>query len=404
MFVDDEESILQGLRVMLHPMRAMWDMSFIQSGEEALNLIDNGPPYDVVIADLHMPGMHGDELLKEVKARSPQVVRFVLSGNLESETLIKVSTFAHQVLSKPCDPNELRTLVSRALSLREHLWGSHLSDTLLKMGTLPSIPVLYQEITTEMQGDDPSIAKIGEIIEKDPAMSVKVLQIVNSAASGLRHAVSNVVQATALLGMDNIRKFVLLAEVFSTADEEALPKGMTLEGLWQHAITVGQYAKRIAEEECEDRDVIDDSYTAGLLHDVGLMILATKLPEQFNKALVTAREQHMSLFDAEKETLGATHAEIGGHLLELWGIPDSIVEAITYHVFPSANPEQEYGGLAETGFTPLTAVHIANYLCEGETASGDEDIKCELDSVYLDRLGIADHVELWWDICVAANM
>jgi len=272
------------------------------------------------------------------------------------------------------------------------------------MGTLPSIPALYQEITNEMHADDPSISKIGGIIEKDPAMSVKVLQIVNSAASGLRHTVSNVVQATALLGMDNIRKFVLLAEVFSTADEEALPDGMTLEGLWQHALTVGQYAKRIAEEESEDRDVIDDSYTAGLLHDIGLMILATKLPDQFNKALECAREKHMSLFDAEKQVLGATHAEIGGHLLELWGIPDAIVEAITFHVLPSANPGQEYSGLDEATFTPMTAVHVANYLCEGEATSSEEEIKCELDNVYLERLGIADHLELWWDTCVAANM
>jgi HD-like signal output (HDOD) protein len=117
------------------------------------------------------------------------------------------------------------------------------------------------------------------------------------------------------------------------------------------------------------------------------------------------RTSPVSIWEAEKRVFGATHADIGGYLLDLWGLPDSIVGAITYHYYPSGRPESfrlSSGDEEAIGFDALTAVHVANFFCEDEE-SKEQDIKPEIDSVYLDRLGLALHVPQWYDVCFATK-
>ena len=166
-------------------------------------------------------------------------------------------------------------------------------------------------------------------------------------------------------------------------------------------MTVGDFARSIAEFETTDRRTIDDSYTAGLLHDIGLLILASKLPVEFGEVLELARNDGTTLIQAEKKVLGVTHAEVGAYLLDLWGLADEIVKGISHHFFPSGDPDEMYTfEEEEEDFTPLTAVHAANYFCEEESAT-DEYGKAELDMVYLEELKLDDHVGHWWDLCRA---
>lgn len=169
--------------------------------------------------------------------------------------------------------------------------------------------------------------------------------------------------------------------------------------LWQHGLTVGQYARLITDEETTDSRVRDEAYTSGLLHDIGLLILASKLPKEFMSALEYAAERKVSLFEAEKEVLGVTHSEIGAYLLDLWGLPDEVIKAISHHVFPSGYADEMYTFEKDRDFAPLTAVHAANYFAE-EAESADSEIgKAELDMVYLESLGLESHVSDWWDLC-----
>lgn len=399
LFVDDDENILHGLKVMLHSMRSSWNMFFAESGAKGLEVLEKEGPFQLVVSDMHMPGMHGTEFLGKVIERYPSTIRFVLSGNLDHETLVESSTVAHQVISKPCDPHHLRNIIMRVLSLGDQLTECTLKQTLLEMGALPSIPVVYWEVVNEVNSPEPSIERIGHIIEKDPGMSAKVLQIVNvHTGPGVR--ISNICEAAALLGLENIKSFVLMVEIFSQYEQSKLAEGINLDDLWQHGLVVGQYAKAISEFEGGDKKTLDDSYTAGLLHDIGLLMLASQLPDEFLRATAYSREKFVPLQQAEKELFGATHAEIGGYLLDLWGLPDPVVEAISHHFFPSGSPDRGYESFDEPTFSPLTAVHMANYFCEDEEEV--DAAKAEVDTFYLEKLGLSDRVPIWWDICAHA--
>jgi len=389
-FVDDDPNVGQAMKRMLRPMRRQWDMVFATSAEEALDLMASQEPFDIVISDMHMPGMDGAEFLAAVMDRYPETIRFALSGSPGSGSVIDTASVVHQYLSKPFDPYELMQLIVRAFALRDQLEKSGIKQLLLEMGGVPSVPTLYREILKEMQSSNPSVQRVAAIIEKDAGMSAKVLQIVNSATYGLKQHVSNVIEAATLLGLSNIRNLVLAAESFEPADDADLPEEFKLEQLFEHSLEVAAYAKKIVLLETENRKMADDAFTAGLLHDIGQIILASKKSAEFGQALRTAAETGDLLIDVEKEMFGATHAEVGGYLMELWGLPDPITEAITFHSYPS--------GCEEESFTAVTALHVANYFSEGR----EEDstvLTSSFDTVHMERIGLDERVEDWYDVC-----
>lgn len=398
LFVDDDQNVLSGLERMLHRLRSSWEVQYANGGAEALELIDTCPGIDVVVTDLHMPGMHGAEFLRQVSERDAQIIRIVLSGNLNPEDLTEAANVAHQILAKPCDPDHLRDVLSRACTLRERMENSPVKQSLMQMGTLPSVPVLYWRIMDEINSQKPSIERVAEIIAKDPGMTAKVLKIANTSTTP-ENRISDIIYATHALGLENLRSFVLVAELFENVSNDQLTKTFDVDALWQHGLTVGEYAKKIAEFEGADRKIIEASYTSGLLHDIGLLILGSKLPEQFEEVLKYAREHGSTLIQAERKVLKVTHAEVGAYLLDLWGLSDSIVKAISHHFFPSGDEEELYSFEDDDEFSALTAVHAANFFCEEQERTTDEYGKAELDMFYLESLGLGERVTYWWDLC-----
>lgn len=404
LFVDDEINVLNGLKRMLRTVARDWNMSFSQSGEDALAAMEKFPDFDVVVTDLNMNGMSGADFLLRVRENFPDTVRFVLSGSTDGQLILKVSNVAHQILGKPCEPRQLYNAVSRAFALRQQLNTGALKSILHQMGKLPALPVVYNQILQEMVRDDASVGKVGRLIEQDPALSAKVLQIVNSAYMGVRNPVSNLVQACSMLGLQNLKDVVLMAEVFELSRGQMLPKSFNLDAVWSHSLSVGEGARSIAGHETTDKNVIDRSFTSGLLHEIGQLILATQLTGPFSEAIQYAQDKQVTLADAEMAVLGVTHAQVGSYLLELWGLPDAVIEAIAFHQFPSSCPVSDYGvvesGYAmeeESAFTALTAVHAANYFSEEREVDGF--IKSEIDSVYLEQHAYTDRIGTWWDLC-----
>lgn len=389
LFIDDEPRVLQGLQRMLHGMRREWEMMFVENGRKALDIMDQ-QNFDVVVSDMRMPGMDGAELLKEVMNRYPQIIRIILSGNSDREMILKSVRTAHQYLSKPCDAATLKSTVVRACALRERLSSDEVKKLVSKMESLPSLPTRYAEIMTELQSPDPSIKRMGKIIEKDIGMSAKILQLINSAFFGLPHHISTPAQAASLLGLEIVKALVLSVQVFSQFDQSKL-KNLSLNLLGQHSETVGHLSKKIYEMESNDKNIMCYALIAGLLHDIGKLILMTNFPKKYDSVISTAIEQHIVLPEIEMENFGVTHAEVGAYLLGLWGLPDFVVEAIAYHHNPSQCP-------CET-FSPLSAVYVANIVEHEISPRGRMGIVQPMDFNYIREAGLAERIPVWKKIC-----
>ncbi|MBU0719277.1 MAG: HDOD domain-containing protein [Planctomycetes bacterium] len=385
LFVDDEEKLLQGLRRMLRPMRHEWDMTFVPDGREALAALDR-QPFDVLVTDMRMPGLDGPGLLAEVRRQHPHIVRIVLSGHSSKNTTVRSVGLAHRYLSKPCDKETLEGAITRALELREEFRDESLVKLLTQVQSLPSLPRIYTEVLAELQSEDMSVKRIGEIISTDLAMAAKVLQLVNSAFFGLPRSISDPAQAVTLLGADTVKTLVLAVGVFSQFNKDDAD-GFDFQVLWEHSIRSAAIAKRIAMEECADRRAAEDAFTGALLHDVGKLILAQGFPKRYSAALDEATERSITHTHAERETFGSTHAEVGAYLLALWGLPDSIVAAVAYHHSP--------GAASETAFGTVTAVHVANSLEHHQHAGHDRGSFSQLDRDHLSHLGLLHRIEAW---------
>jgi len=366
-------------------------MTFAASGQEALDLMAT-KPFDVIVSDMRMPGMDGATLLTEVMNRHPQTVRFVLSGQSDEETIFRSIGPTQQFMAKPCDPEVLKATVDRAFALRDQLNSEDIKRLVSQMPVLPPLPESYKRLMDELRSPDCSIGAVGRIIGSDVGMTAKILQWVNSAFFGVRQHVSNPTQAISFLGLDTIRALVLMLGAFSHVAEAKLPAGFSFDGFCQHSIAVGAYAQAICKSEgLGDKD-LSDTFTGAILHDSGMLILAINRLTQYREVLSRTLRDPVALTDAELEAFGCTHAEVGAYLLGLWGLPDPVVEAVAFHHRPSECPAQH--------FSPLTAVHVADYL-EHETRDESKGRKRpQLDFDYLKRLGLENRLSTWREVCL----
>ena len=387
--VDDEPNVLRSIRRMRHSLRQEWDMKFLESGPEALDLLAK-EPFDVIVSDMRMPQMDGAQLLTEIKNLYPHMVRIILSGHSDRQMILKSVQSAHQFLSKPSDADTLKTTVSRTYALKNLLAEESLKTIVSNVNSLPSLPTLYAEIMNELQSSDPSIQKIGQIISKDLGMATKVLHLVNSAFFGIPRHIENPEQAVSLLGIDTINALVLTVEVFSKFDQAKIDT-FNIEKLWDHSIITGELAKQIAKSEEIDKQSIDDAYMAGLLHDIGKLVLVENFSEKYKEVMHLVTKENTALFEAEKQVLMASHAEVGAYLLGLWGFPNSIIEALAFHHNPRQCPMQSC--------SPLVAVHVADALVnENGQGSGAGSLKPLLDIEYLKDLDLSGRIDAWQGI------
>jgi HD-like signal output (HDOD) protein/CheY-like chemotaxis protein len=351
LFVDDESRVLDGLRRMLYAQRQRREMEFALGGEAALVACER-VAFDVVVSDMRMPGMDGAALLEQIRALYPSCARVILSGYSEPALATRAVSVAHRFLAKPCNAIELQAIIERLCALQDLLCAPELRRIIGTVGQLPSLSITYTSLTEAVRDPDASVEKVTDIIKQDVGMAAKVLQLVNSAFFGLAQRVTTLEAAVGYLGMETIKNLALASEAFRVFVPHPHIPLSECEAIQRHAHRAAAIAAALPLEPASR----DATVVAALLHDVGSLILAGKMPDAFCEARELAAERGCKVFEAEEELLGTSHAEIGAYLLGLWGLPNIAVEAIAHHHRPDR--------VTHSGFDCTVAVYVADLLEE----------------------------------------
>lgn len=389
LFVDDETQLLSGLRRMLWDKRDTWDMYFAEGGAAALTLLEQ-TPVDLVVSDVRMPGMDGPEFLEIVRNRWPGTVRMILSGHSDRDFVFRSVKPAHQFLSKPCSPDDLKGAIDRVLHLGEIFTNTRLQNAITRIDTLPVLPSVFAELTEELRAPNASIKTIGEILSRDIGLTTGILKLVNSSFFGLPRRIVSTEQAVTMLGLETVRALVLSHYLFSRFDNRRYP-GFGLGTLWDHSLGVARCAKALAALEGGDKTDKDACFMAGLVHDMGKLILAEVFEEDYRQVLATVNARNVTTWEVEMELLGATHAEIGAYLLGLWGFEESVVLGVAHH------HEPERAGAKPPLTVALT--HAANALEHEIVVINREYAPHPLRLPALEALGLAMKVPQWREVC-----
>lgn len=366
LFVDDEQYIIDGIKRMMHPYKNEWDLYFALNGADGLQLIEENH-ISVIITDMRMPNMNGAELLEIVQKKYPEVIRIILSGHSDEELILKSINNVHQFLAKPCNSENIVNTIRKTFYLKNFLNSKNLEKVINGIKELPSIPDLYLKIESELNSNSVSLNKVSEFISHDLGISVKILQIVNSAFFGTPTKIANIDNAVNLLGINTIKSIILYLN-FNDYYKSYTSFHPFLEKFWHHSFKVARSAQIISQKETNNQYLSKEAYAAGLMHDIGKFILL----QYDGYASKILSKGNVKITPLEYEMLGVSHAEVGAYLLALWNLPNQIIEAVAFHNKPHIHND----------FNLSTAVYAANLLSH---ENYNERIEC-LDKRIINRL------------------
>lgn len=352
LFIDDDMVLLDGLKRMLRHMRNEWDISFCSSGEAALDIMRQRC-FDVVVSDMRMPGLDGAAVLTAVRELCPNSVRIVLSGQAEFETVLRALVPAHQYIAKPCSPEKLKFILKKSFDSRRFMGCEVLSSFVSNLEKIPGDIEVYERFRSELSKSNVAIEEIARIGSSDISLSLKLLQLANSGFFGSRPAVLEPAAAVVNLGVGLLRRLVLETEIFGD-HHMSVDLQDEIRIMNRHALAVANMSREIATLECEDLQFVDACFTAGLLHDVGKIVLAAFAPNRYTKAFRQSLETPVLLEDEERRVFGASHSEVGSYLMALWGLPEPIVECAAHHHAPATQLPRAFG--------VTSIVHVTNAL------------------------------------------
>ncbi|QPK65289.1 HDOD domain-containing protein [Methylomonas sp. LL1] len=387
LFVDDNEQVINGIQRQLRPYREQWTLFFAHGGAEALQLMAQ-QPIDLIVSDMLMPEMRGDELLKKVSELYPGTVRMILSGYADEETLKSGLEVAHQHISKPCGAETLREVISQIFKIQACVSNPRIIDGIGDPNKLPSLPKIYRELNAAMADENTTCGDLANIFARDMVLSAKLLQLVNSPYFGLKRVVSNLTEAINLIGIKKLNNLVLSVHVKAAFPVNSPETERYMQYIWQDAGRTAELARLIALSENQLEDRPDQAYLGGLLHNMGLLIFLSRGGDQLKTLMEQVKNTDTALEQLEMAIFGFTRSEAAAYLLSLWKIPPRIIEAILLQNTPNDT--------AYDGVNALTAVHVAACLLKPPVTEGyDRLFDMKLDTDYLQRIGKIERLPDW---------
>ena len=323
--IHDDPRILEQFRRAMLERERDWLVRLERSTATGLEAFHQWKP-DAVIAAMRPPQVDGVDILVRVRDERGDTIRFAIGDPTLNESALRGLKISHRVVPADYPAKDFVEALRRSLMLRDIVAPAPLRQLLTDIGHLPAVPHVYNELTRRLNDPSVSVLELAGLVSEDVSLATQVLRTANSAYFGRDRSVTNLVDAAARLGTRLLRSLVLSAEVYGRFP---LSRAFAsrLEDFQRHASLVARIASGLEPRAAWK----DDAFTAGLLHDVGKLVLMSRLPERYEAIEAEAREAGRDLCEVEAHRLGAHHGTIGACVLGMWGLPSVILETVSGH-------------------------------------------------------------------------
>lgn len=337
-----------------------YQTAYVETMLDALKLIKVGA-FDLIITntgvDREKDGIKLAQmvLLRRMVKNPPRIM--IVTTEMSAE-LVKESKRVGVVdyIVYPYDPDHLlrrvRSVFAERADMGEADVRKMIATTLRQIMELPTISPMYNRVEQLLHDKDATAVDLGEVLRLDPSISAKILKVANSAASGLSRTVTSVPEAIALIGFRKTGALIQAATTFEAIGRVEESPNFDRGKFWQHSIGTATVASVIADKQGMDPD---RAFVAGILHDVGKVIMDGYFPDYFNQALEVAAKDSLSIYEAEKKVLPINHETVGRQLGTLWHLPEELVEVIGAHNGLHVTEEKH--------LRLVLLIHLANVVC-----------------------------------------
>jgi HD-like signal output (HDOD) protein len=380
LLVDAAPAAVAQLQQSLQLLRPQWEVAASTAATAAMVTLSQRR-FDAVVCDIGSPALDGPQLLTQVRDRHPNLVRLCLTDSTDDGAFLLAMPVTHQFLGKPCNVENLCEVLDRICSLRDILRSGAIHELIGNLKALPATPHTFQALSEAIARPNAHAADITQIVSNDTALSIKVLQLANSAFYRRGAPVTSIQAAISYAGLEMIKSLALSACVFSALD--ASPAAIKrLQDLQGRSLRKAHFARMLLRESRH----ADEAFTAALLLDIGQAVLALSAPDKFEQMIELARASGRPWHEVEPEVFGAAHPEVGAYLLGLWGLPLDLIEAVAYHHTPSR--------VQHVHTSMLAAVHVADAVVDA-TADRPAKLLDRLDASFVARTGVSRCLTAW---------
>ena len=368
-------------------------------GLQAIRKLRSDPP-DLILAEEKIPG--GGLRFAEVVGMSSlhnHIPIILMSVSPSPDGILRARGAGVSIyLAKPFRPSELRDRIKSILSdrpgqgqgavatapngpaspLKDNGKDLDIKDRIKHLEGLPPFPATHAEILELAKSDSSSSDDIAEKIQLDPGLLASVFKMVNSSCYGFRKKVDSLKLAVTLIGLEEIANLVMTAQVFKQLGSYEGGGGLDLDAFWKHSVGTAFVARAISKKLQTEQE---SSFLAGMLHDLGKIVLDRLFPDYYRAVVEQVQScSGQSIYQAEQDLLGLTHADVGGQLATQWKFSDKYLSALLYHHDPGENRR----------YQRLTClVHLADVICrQVGYGSGGDDTVPEIHGSVVDRFSL----------------
>ena len=332
-------------------------------------------------------------MLLSLCAECPSSINHVaivaLSGDLDQAARCAGKGF-NGFIHKPFKPEALLAQIWKILDSQPPPPGdgsaTELNVDVDQIEGLPTLPTVYAQVEELCADPNVDAGELAKVIETDPSITMKLLRLSNSAFFGFTREIKSIGDAVSLLGNETVKNAVLSISVFEATKDMEDSAGIDRKAFWQHATAVGSIVRFIAEKMSIQRE---ECFTAGILHDIGKIVLDGLFAEIYGGVLKAVDAQSLSILEAEERVIGLTHTKLGHELAESWGIPGGLAQAILYHHRPkSSDGDAELASL----------VHIADACARNQAfGSGGDPYVPAIHASAFEHLEVSGNQLIEWE-------